>query len=114
MLGLYAAVTRQFRDGTPAGGWFPEERITMTRAIEYYTLGSAYAEFAEERKGSISEGKLADLVLLSKDLFSIPPREILETKPVLTVAGGRIVYEQGDDGKGLVRVSREKRSRAKL
>jgi predicted amidohydrolase YtcJ len=94
MLGLYAAVTRQYRDGTPAGGWFPEERITMAQAIEYYTLGSAYAEFADERKGSITEGKLADLVLLSKDLFSIPPREILETKPVLTIAGGRIVYEQ--------------------
>jgi predicted amidohydrolase YtcJ len=94
MLGLYAAVTRQYPDGTPAGGWFPEERITMAQAIEYYTLGSAYAEFAEERKGSITEGKLADLVLLSKDLFSVPPREILETRPVLTIVGGRVVYEQ--------------------
>jgi predicted amidohydrolase YtcJ len=93
MLGLYAAVTRQYRDGTPPGGWFPEERITMAEAIEYYTLGSAYAEFADTRKGSITEGKLADLVLLSKDLFSIPPREILDTKPVLTIVGGRIVYE---------------------
>ncbi|PYR90124.1 MAG: amidohydrolase [Acidobacteria bacterium] len=92
MLGLYAAVTRQYPDGTPAGGWFPEERITMAQAIEYYTLGSAYAEFAEERKGSITEGKLADMVLLSKDLFSISPREILETKPVLTIVGGRVVY----------------------
>ena len=51
MIGLYAAVTRQFPDGTPAGGWFPDERITMEQAIEYYTLGSAYAEFAEARKG---------------------------------------------------------------
>ena len=50
MLGLYAAVTRQFPDGTPAGGWFPEERITLAQAIEYYTLGSAYAEFAETRR----------------------------------------------------------------
>jgi predicted amidohydrolase YtcJ len=93
MLGLYAAVTRQFPDGTPAGGWFPDERITMEQAVEFYTLGSAYAEFAEERKGSISPGKLADLVMLSKDIFTVPPREILEARPVLTMVGGRIVYE---------------------
>jgi predicted amidohydrolase YtcJ len=94
MLGLYAAVTRQYRDGTPAAGWFPAERITVAQAVEYYTLGSAYAEFADDRKGSITEGKLADLVLLSKDLFSIAPHEILDTKPVVTIVGGRIVYEQ--------------------
>jgi predicted amidohydrolase YtcJ len=94
MLGLYAAVTRQFPDGTPAGGWHPEERITLEQAIEFYTLGSAYAEFAETRKGSITAGKLADLVVLSADLFSIPPREILTTKPVMTIVGGRIVYER--------------------
>jgi predicted amidohydrolase YtcJ len=93
MIGLYAAVTRQFPDGTPAGGWFPEERITMAQAIEYYTLGSAYAEFAETRKGSITEGKLADVVLLSNDLFNIPPRDILTTRPVLTIVGGRVVYD---------------------
>ena len=93
MLGLYAAVTRQFPDGTPPGGWFPEERLTLEQAVEYYTLGSAYAEFAETRKGSIAPGKLADLVILSKDIFAVPPREILDTKPVLTMVGGRIVFE---------------------
>jgi hypothetical protein len=93
MLGLYAAVTRQFPDGTPAGGWFPDERITMEQAVEYYTLGSAYAEFAEERKGTITEGKLADLVILSRDIFTIPPREILDTRPTLTMVGGRIVHD---------------------
>ena len=92
MLGLYAAVTRQSPDGMPPGGWFPDEKITMAQAVEYYTLGSAYAEFAEKDKGSITEGKLADMVLLSRDLFSIPAREILDTKPVLTIAGGRIVH----------------------
>ena len=51
MIGLYAAVTRQFPDGTPPGGWFPEERITLEQAVEYYTCGSAYAEFAERRQG---------------------------------------------------------------
>jgi predicted amidohydrolase YtcJ len=95
MIGLHAAVTRQFANGTPAGGWFPEERITMAQAVEFYTLGSAYAEFAETRKGSITPGKLADLVILSRDLFTIPPGEILGTKPVLTMVGGRIVFEGG-------------------
>jgi predicted amidohydrolase YtcJ len=93
MLGLYAAVTRQFPDGTPAGGWFPEERLTMQQALEYYTLGSAYAEFAEQRKGSITEGKLADLVVLSRDIFEAAPSEILQTRPVLTVVGGKPVYD---------------------
>jgi predicted amidohydrolase YtcJ len=95
MIGLHAAVTRQFADGTPAGGWHPEERLTMAQAIELYTLGSAYAEFAETRKGSITPGKLADLVVLSRDLFTIPPRDILGTTPVLTIVGGRVVYEAG-------------------
>lgn len=93
MLGLYAAVTRQFPDGTPEGGWFPEERISMAQAIEYYTLGAAYAEFTETRKGSITEGKLADLVILSHDLFTIAPKQILETRPVMTITGGRVVHE---------------------
>jgi predicted amidohydrolase YtcJ len=65
----------------------------MEQAIEYYTLGSAYAEFAERRKGSITEGKLADLVMVSRDLLTIPPREILETRALLTVVGGRVVHE---------------------
>ncbi|HEX7021180.1 MAG TPA: amidohydrolase [Gemmatimonadaceae bacterium] len=92
MLGLYAAVTRQFPDGTPAGGWFREEKITMAQAVEFYTRGSAYAQYAEADKGSIAPGNLADLVVLSRDIFTIPPREILETKPVLTMVGGRIVF----------------------
>jgi predicted amidohydrolase YtcJ len=94
MIGLYAAVTRQYPDGTPTGGWFPEERITLAQAIEFYTLGSAYAEFAETRKGSLTAGKLADLVVLSKDLFSIPAREILTAQSVMTIVGGQIVYER--------------------
>jgi predicted amidohydrolase YtcJ len=93
MIGLHAAVTRQFADGTPPGGWHPEERVTMEKAIELYTLGSAHAEFAETRKGSIEPGKLADMVVLSRDLFTIPPGEILGTKPVMTIVGGKVVYE---------------------
>ena len=93
MLGLYAAVTRQFPDGTPDGGWFPEERLTLAQAIEFYTAGSAYAEFADSRKGRVKAGYLADLVVLSKNLFDIPPREILTTKPMLTIVGGRVVHD---------------------
>jgi hypothetical protein len=93
MLGLYAAVTRQFPDGTPAGGWFPEERITMAEAVEFYTAGSAYAELTDMRKGRLKPGYLADLVVLSNNVFEIPPRDILSTKTVLTMVGGRVVYE---------------------
>jgi predicted amidohydrolase YtcJ len=93
MLGLYAAVTRQFPDGTPEGGWFPEERLTLQQAVEFYTVGSAYAEFAESRKGRLAPGYLADFVALSKAIFDLPPRELLTTRPVLTVVGGTIAYQ---------------------
>jgi predicted amidohydrolase YtcJ len=93
MLGLYAAVTRQFPDGTPAGGWFPEERITMAEAIEFYTAGSAYAELTDTRKGRLKPGYLADLVVLSNNVFEIPARDILSTRTVLTMVGGRVVHE---------------------
>jgi predicted amidohydrolase YtcJ len=94
MLGLYAAVTREFPDGGPEGGWFPDEKITLEQAIEFYTVGSAYAEFQEHVKGSIEVGKLADLVVLDKNLFEIEPKEILETKPYMTIVGGKIVFEK--------------------
>jgi predicted amidohydrolase YtcJ len=94
MLGLYAAVTRQFPDATPTGGWHPEERVTIEQAIEYYTRGSAYAEFAEDRKGMLAEGRRADFVVLSRDILTVPPTAILDTHPVLTVVGGRVVYER--------------------
>ncbi len=99
MIGLHAAVTRQFADGTPPGGWFPEERLTMEQAVEFYTLGSAYAEFAETRKGSIAAGKLADLVILSRDLFTVPPGEILGTKAVTArwSAGGSCTRRTPND-----------------
>ncbi len=93
MIGLYAAVTRQFPDGTPAGGWFPDERLTLAQAVEFYTAGSAYAEFAESRKGRLKAGYLADFVILSTPIFDVPPREILATTPIMTVVGGRVVYE---------------------
>lgn len=94
MLGLYAAVTRQTVTGEPAGGWFPEERIGIRDAIRAYTYNTAYAHFEEDIKGSIEVGKLADLVVLSRNLLEIPPHEILDTKVVYTLVGGKIAYEE--------------------
>jgi len=93
MLGLYAAATREYPEGGPPGGWFPEEKITLAQAIEFYTLGSAYAEFMDRAKGSIEVGKLADVVVLSKDILGAAAPEILHTKVVYTIVGGKVVYE---------------------
>jgi predicted amidohydrolase YtcJ len=93
-LGLYAAVTREAVEGGPKGGWLPKEKITLEDAIDLYTRGSAYAEFAETQKGTLEPGKLADLVVFAKDLFSVPSREIVTTPVDLTVVGGRVVFER--------------------
>jgi len=98
MRGIYSAVARKNIEGNyPEGGWFPEQRLSMSEAIMQYTLGSAYASFEEDIKGSLEKGKLADIVVLSKDLFNISHREILETKPVYTILGGKIVYESNNN-----------------
>jgi hypothetical protein len=93
-LGLYAAVTRELPSGGPPGGWFPEEKLPLEDALDLYTRGSAYAEFAEMEKGTLEAGKLADLVVFASDLFKVSPREILTTPVDLTVVGGRVVYER--------------------
>lgn len=95
VLGIYAAVTRRTLDGKNPGGWIPEQKISVAEAVKAYTSTSAYAEFAENGKGTISPGKLADFVVLSADIFSIPPGQIEKAEVVCTVVGGRIVYEQG-------------------
>ena len=92
--GLYAAVTRKDRAGEVGPGWFPDQRLTMEEAIELYTLGSAYAEFMDDRKGIIKKGYLADLVIFHDDLMTIPPEEIMTTLVDYTVVGGRIVYKR--------------------
>lgn len=92
--GLYVSVTREFEDGGPPGGWLPEEKINMADAIRAYTWGSAYAEFEEHRKGTLAPGKFADLVVLSQDITRIPAREVLHTEVLLTLVGGKIVYEK--------------------
>ncbi len=92
--GLYSAVTRQSREapGTPAGGWLPEQRLTIREAIRLYTAEPAFAEFEEFRKGTLEAGKLADIVVWDRDLLSVPPGQILEAAPDFTIVGGRIVY----------------------
>jgi predicted amidohydrolase YtcJ len=93
MLGLYAAITRQDPSGQPPQGWAPDQRLTRAEALRSFTLDAAYAAHAETRTGSLEAGKLADLVLLSHDVMTVEPREILTTRALLTVIGGRIVYD---------------------
>lgn len=92
MFGLYAAVTRATLDGKHPNGWIPEQKIRVEEAVEAYTLGSAYAEFQEKEKGSITPGKLADLVLVSDNLLKIDARAIRDAKVEMTMVGGKIVY----------------------
>jgi predicted amidohydrolase YtcJ len=93
-LGIYAAVTRESSTGGPVGGWHPGEKLTLEQAIEAYTLGSAYAEFQENAKGSVVTGKLADLVVMEKDLFTLPAKEILTAPVAMTILDGKIVYRK--------------------
>ena len=93
-LGLYAAITRQSVEGDPFGGWIPQERLSIDQAIRNYTAESAYASFEEKEKGQIAVGMLADMVVHSRDLFTIQPKEILQTEATMTILGGKIVYEK--------------------
>jgi predicted amidohydrolase YtcJ len=92
ILGLYAAVTRTTLDGKNSGGWIPEEKITLPEAIEAYTNGAAFAEFQERDKGSLTPGKLADMVILSDNIFDLKPERIRNVKVKTTIVGGKLVY----------------------
>jgi predicted amidohydrolase YtcJ len=93
MLTVYAAVTRATLDGKNPKGWFPEQKLTVAEAVQAYTMGSAYAEFQEKEKGSITPGKLADMVILSDDILTIEPVKIRDVKVLKTFVGGTLVYE---------------------
>jgi predicted amidohydrolase YtcJ len=95
LLTVYAAVTRATLDGKNPNGWFPEQKLTVAEAVEAYTMGSAYAEFQENEKGSITPGKLADMVIISDDIFTIDAAKIREAKVLETIVGGRIVFDSG-------------------
>jgi predicted amidohydrolase YtcJ len=91
---LYAAVTRATLDGKNPDGWVPEQKLKLTEAVEAYTMGSAYAEYQEKVKGSITPGKLADVVLLSDDIFQLDPKKIGEVQVDMTMVGGKVVWER--------------------
>jgi len=92
--GFYAAVTRQDEAGNPKNGWFPDQRMSREEALRSWTLAGAYAAFEEKIKGTLAPGKLADFVMLSGDIMTVPPPEILKTRVLMTVVGGLVVYER--------------------
>lgn len=94
LLTIYAAVTRRTLDDKHPNGWVPEQKITVDEAVLAYTLGSAYAEFQDTVKGTISVNKYADLVMLDKNIFEINPNDIPTTKVVMTILDGKVVYEK--------------------
>lgn len=94
MLGLYAAVTRATLDGKNPGGWVPEQKLTIEQAVTAYTSGSAFAEFQEREKGTLARGRLADLIVLSDDIFSIAAEQIKDVRVLTTIVGGKIVHQR--------------------
>ena len=90
---IQTLLTRETLEGTPPGGWLPRQRITLKQAIDGYTLGAAFAGFREKSEGSIETGKLADLIVVSQNLFEIPVTRIHDTKVLYTLVGGKIVYQ---------------------
>jgi predicted amidohydrolase YtcJ len=93
LMGIYAAVTRRTLDNRNPTGWIPEQKISVAEAVHAYTVGAAYAQFGEKRKGSLEAGKLADLVVLSRDIFHIDSNELQNTRVDLTVFDGRVLYD---------------------
>lgn len=90
--GIYCAVNREDINGNPAGGWLPEEKLSVEEAIRLYTIGSAYVSFDENKKGTIKEGKLADMVILSEDPFKVNPKNIKDIQVLMTIVGGKVQY----------------------
>ena len=95
VMGIYAAVTRRTLDDRNPGGWVPEQKIPLEQAIKAATSNAAYAEFAECDKGTIAPGRLADFVVLDRDLFRIPAEEIRKARVVMTIVGGEVVFRRG-------------------
>ncbi len=92
--GIYAAVTRRTLDDKNPSGWIPEQKITVEEALRAYTINAARASFEEKIKGSLEKGKLADFVVLEKDITAIPPEDIRSVNVLLTVVGGKAVYQK--------------------
>jgi hypothetical protein len=94
LLGLYAATTRATLDGKNPNGWVPAQKITIEQAVTAYTAGSAFAEFQDRDKGTLARGTLADLVVLSDDIFAIPPARLKDVKVLATIVGGKVVHQR--------------------
>jgi predicted amidohydrolase YtcJ len=90
--GLYAAITRQDENGQPAGGWHPEQRLTIDETLRGYTAGAAFAGFAEDRVGMLKAGMQADLTILERDLFNVPALDLLKSQVIATVVEGEVVF----------------------
>jgi predicted amidohydrolase YtcJ len=93
MKGIYRAITRVCDDGQPEGGWCPNEKLSLADSLKAYTLGSAYQMWSDDITGTLEEGKYADIVVLDKNLFKADVEEIRETTVVMTMFGGKIIYE---------------------
>jgi predicted amidohydrolase YtcJ len=94
--GLHVAVNRRTPDGFPEGGWIEKNKISMSQAMKAYTVAGAYSSFEENLKGQIKTGQLADIIVFSQDLFTIDPMKTHETKVVLTVFDGKVIYKAFD------------------
>jgi predicted amidohydrolase YtcJ len=94
--GMYAAVTRETLDGTPQGGWFPQERIDVETALRAYTVNNAWVGMAEDRLGMVKEGYLADFAVLDADPLETDPQHLKDVKVLLTIVGGRVVYDAAE------------------
>lgn len=92
--GIFVAVNRTDVDGEPAGGWLPDEKLSLVEAIRAFTSGAAWASFDEQRKGTLDRDMLADIVVLSADLFALPPERLLEAEVVTTIVDGKVVYRR--------------------
>ena len=93
LLGVYGAVTRRTLDDKNPNGWIPEQKITVDETVRAFTWGSAYAEFQDDRKGTLAPGMIADFVVLSEDIFTIDPTKIREVRVMKTVVDGKVVFE---------------------
>jgi predicted amidohydrolase YtcJ len=98
--GVQTAVTRQTTDGKPEGGFIPRQKLTVAEAVHGYTLGAAFAGRREQTEGSIEPGKLADIIILSQNIFEIPLQKIAESKVLTTIVGGRVVFESAEKTSG--------------
>ena len=104
--GVQILLTRQTPEGTPAGGWHPNESLTLPQAIEGYTMGGAFAARRDKTEGSLEAGKLADLIIISQDLFKVEPNQIGKTQVMMTMVGGKVVYQNASWESGKTSASR--------